>query len=253
MDKQQKILTNRLKELANLAFNKDVPMFTDFLNLDEQQTLNQLTKEFPPIKIVKFGGYAYAERVIVGFIPDYLKTSDHLFPLACIKVTNKSKKYSEQLTHRDYLGSIMGLGIDRSKLGDIIVDDQKAYVFCSQSVCDYMRNHLYQVKKNTIDTEVIFDLDDVEFKKNYKVIEGTVASIRLDAIVALGFSKSRNQIIPYIKGGKVYVNGKQILASDYKLKEGDFVSLRTVGKIIYDSTKQVTKKGRYYVRLHKLA
>ena len=104
----------RIRELANISYQRDIATFSDFLNLNEQNLIKM--ERFPGVSVEFYGGYDHAERVIAAFHPptvDYEWT----YPISCLRIEARSAKFSEKLTHRDYLGAILNLGVDRSVIG----------------------------------------------------------------------------------------------------------------------------------------
>ena len=124
MNKEESMLQKRLVELSRLAYNRGIVIFSDFLNLNELNILHTTPKDMFLSQYKTYGGYDLSERQMAVFLPDALYY-DYEYPIQIIEVTPSSKRFAEDLTHRDYLGARMNLGIERSKVGDIIVEDQK--------------------------------------------------------------------------------------------------------------------------------
>jgi RNA-binding protein YlmH len=169
--------------------------------------------------------------------------------MTALKIEALQKKFSEKLSHRDYLGSILNLGIERSKLGDILVEEDYAILFVQNSLKDFMLEELTRIRHTSVMvTEV--DVDEFSYQPKTKEIQGTVSSLRLDSLLALAFASSRSKLVAYIEGGKVFVNGKLITSNGYQIKEDDIVSVRGLGRFQFKETMSQTKKGRYYVTIH---
>lgn len=248
MDKEELILINRLKELANASFQRGIPMFSDFLNMNEQTIFKREISKMPPVSFEALGGYNLAERRIIAFKPldvDY----DIYPPIVSIYIKPLNAKFSGQLTHRDFLGAILNLGIERSKVGDIVIQNQDAYLFCMEKMSTFIMDNLTRIKH----TPVICELK--EFNETlclkYEEISGSISSIRLDSVLALCFGSSRSSIISNIEEGKVFVNAKLITTNSYNLKENDIISVRGLGKFKYIGTSGITKKGRYIATIQK--
>ena len=217
MDKEE-LFVKRICELANLAYQRDITTFTDFLNLNERNILNSQNFHKLGVTAEGFGGYENAERQMVAFHPDALAfTWD--YPIDCIRLEPKAVKFSEDLTHRDYLGAILNLGVDRSV-----------------------------VRHTTVVASKIEDPGDLP-RPELKPVSGTCASVRLDSLIALAFGTSRSSIVHCIEEGLVFVNGKLITSNGYEPKEGDIISVRKKGRFIYDGVSRQTKKGRLGVRI----
>lgn len=260
-EKEEKFLKNRLKELANIAEKRGVPLFTDFLNLNEQSILHTMEKELNFVRITSFGGYELAERRLFCFTgkDSYYEESGQngenkeagsTFPLCVIKISVRNEKFSDKLTHRDYLGAILNLGIDRSKTGDILVDFPNAYAFCKEETAEFITANLKKIKHTQVECNIV-ELQDFPIQQKCEEIRKSVASIRLDAIIAAAFGGSRSSLSNLITGEKVYVNGKLVCSNSYELHQGDIVSVRGYGKFRFREMQSQTKKGRIYVLLKK--
>ncbi|MCI5701100.1 MAG: YlmH/Sll1252 family protein [Lachnospiraceae bacterium] len=249
MDKEDQF-KKRILELYRTAYERDIVTFSDFLDLNEQHMVHSLSRVLQGVSLQWSGGYEMSERQMIAFLPDAL-SYEWNFPICCLHIKPKSLKYSEVLTHRDYLGALLNLGIDRSKTGDILIqEDFSAYVFCEVRIAEYIQMELCCVKHTNI---VICKVPAPELAVTRKEeeITGTVASVRLDAVISLAFQSSRNSMIPLIEGGKVFVNGKMVTSNGYALKEGDVISVRGKGKFRFGGSENKTKKGRYVVRIYR--
>ena len=249
MEKEETLLRKRLIELSNNAYQRGIIMYSDFLNLNELNILHTTPKDSFPVPYRTFGGYDPSERQMAAFIPDAFFFSQE-YPISCICIRPSMEKFAENLTHRDYLGAILNLGIERSKIGDILVEDKKAYIFCHNSLCEFLMNEICRVRHTTVVPSIIENKEEFPSVKLQKVT-GTVSSVRLDSVTALAFSTSRSSILPLIEGKKLFVNGKNIVSNAYHLKEGDIVSVRGKGKYRFDGTTNLTKKNRYHVEVSR--
>lgn len=249
MNKQDSLFKCRLVELSKIAYQRSIITYTDFLNLNELDILKNIPKHELYSNYECFGGYEYAERQIVAFLPDAI-SYEKTYPYSILKVTPKSAKFAQALTHRDYLGSILGLGIERCKIGDIIVNKDSVYVFAHHDMDQYILEHLFKIKNTMVD--VCYQInEEITFEIDYEVINGTISSLRLDNIIALVHKESRSKIIRYIEGGKVFVNGKLITTNAYKIQDNDLISIRGFGKFQFVEVLSKTKKDRLYVSVKK--
>ena len=157
-------------------------------------------------------------------------------------------KFSEDLTHRDYLGAILNLGVDRSVVGDILIEDHAASFFCLRRMIDFFLENLCRVRHTTVVASKIKDPGDIPEPK-LSPVTGTCASVRLDSLIALAFGTSRSSIVHCIEEGLVFVNGRLITSNGYEPKEGDIISVRKKGRFIFDGVTRQTKKGRLGVRI----
>lgn len=235
--------------MAETCFRRDVPTNTDFLNLSEQTIFQSVSGILPPVRFVLSGGFESSERKVVCFLPSYEEELS-LPPYDCVKIEPLNRKFAEELSHRDYLGAIMNLGIERSMLGDIVIKDGNAYVFMLKKMSRYLTENLTMIRHTSIVAEVIEDAGEL-LKPEFEEIQGTVSSIRLDSIVALCGRLSRTKASAYIESEKVFVNGQVITNVSRTLKDGEIISVRGIGKFKFEAAGGQTKKGRTVVTLLK--
>jgi RNA-binding protein YlmH len=230
MNKEESMLQKRLVELSRLAYNRGIVVFSDFLNLNELNILHTTPKDMFLSQYKTYGGYDLSERQMAVFLPDALYY-EYEYPIQTIEVSPLNKKFSEDLTHRDYLGALMNLGIDRCKIGDIIAEDHKALIFVKEEMAEYVTDNLTQIRHTHVKATIGFQVD---YEPRYEELKGTVSSIRLDSVLALAYPLSRSKITSQIEAGKVFVNGKLITSNGYRLKENDIISVRKMGRIAYN-------------------
>ena len=245
-NKEEQILAGRLSDLANTCYNRNIPVFSGFLNLNEQSVLNSMRKELSQVILITWGGYEYAERRLAVFLP--YEGCAYRLPVEVIRV-EADKRFAANLTHRDFLGALMKLGIERSLLGDIIISDGAAYVFCLEKIAGFIAENLTRVRNDHVTCTRGCTLEE-GFSPAFREITGSVASLRLDAVISLAFNESRSHSVGYIEDGLVFVNGRLITTNAYNLKEGEIISVRGKGRFKYMYTKSETKKGRYMVVLN---
>lgn len=262
MLKEEQLLEKRLIELSKTAYHRDIITYSDFLNLNELNILHSLPKDKLYTGYTTFGGYDLAERQMAAFLPDalYLRgvsgidngiEMDSLdFPFHILSIEPLNDKYAEELTHRDYLGAILNLGIERSKLGDILVNGKQAVIFIQSALSPFLQNELTRVRHTSVLLKEI-SLQDYHYSPRYEEIKGTVASVRLDSLLSLAFASSRTKLTGLIEGAKVYVNGRLMTTNSYQVKEEDIISVRGMGKFKYKGTLSKTKKNRIFIMLYK--
>lgn len=246
---QDERLRKRLLELARTAGTREYVTFSDFLDLHELHILHSIPKKELGASLRLFGGYDLAERQMASFLPDAF-SYDVEFPMKCVCIRPLSEKYAEALTHRDFLGAVLNLGVERCKLGDIVVRQGCAWMFCTEAMAPFLCQELRRVRHTPVEAALLEEWEEFPGPQ-LQEIRGTVASVRLDAVIALAFSSSRSSLAGLIGAGKVLVNGAVVTSNGYQLKEGDIISVRTMGKFRYDTTGTQTKKGRYSIRLYR--
>ena len=237
------LLYNRITELAERAFSENRFLYTDFLDQSELSMFYNMEREVSYAGVKVSGGTEGCERCIVRFGSPEGAGYDEAFPVVLLRISPVQKKFADSLTHRDFLGSVIGLGIERARLGDIIVKDNEAFFFVEEGVSEYIRENLTKVKHTTVNVSVCESLPE---NAAAKIQEETivVSSNRIDAVTAKVFAISRESAVRYISEGKVFVNGRQILSNNKSLSEGDKVSVRGKGKYIFINDGRQTKKGR---------
>ncbi len=243
---EEKIVFSKVYDLYTRCLNKDIYTYTSFLTPSEQI---KIRKAFSVERNLEFyGGYDDAERKILSFIPfsDYGQKD---YPIAKLKIYTKDKRV---FSHRDYLGSILSLGVKREKIGDILTFDTFAVCFCHTEIADFLIYNLNKIAHSNIFVE-IFSENCYNFIKQFKEVHYTVASMRLDAVASAFTKKSRAVSAELIKRGLVNVNYLACDNVSYTVKDGDIISVKGFGKAIINTENSLTKKGRinitvkYYV------
>lgn len=250
MTKEEQLLEKRFIELSRTAYHRDIVTYSDFLNLNELNILHSIPKDQLFAGYITFGGYDLAERQMAAFLPDALSYRIENFPFRVLSLAPLYEKYTEKLTHRDYLGAVLNLGIERSRLGDILVDDKRAVLFVHTDLCEFLKQELTRVRHTSILAKEI-ELTDFHYTPHYEEIKGTVASVRLDSLLSLAFPSSRTRLSGLIEGGKVFVNGRLMTKNSCQVKENDVISVRGMGKFRYVEELSHTKKNRIFVVIHK--
>ena len=140
------------------------------------------------------------------------------------------------------------MGIERAVVGDILVQKHTAWIFCHEKIADYIIENLTRVRHTTMKLSMVDNPEHIP-EPEFQEINGTCASVRLDALIGLAFQTSRNSMVPFIEGGQVFVNGKLITSNGYEPKDGDIISVRGKGRFRYEGVSRQTKKGRNSVKL----
>ncbi|MDE6875370.1 MAG: RNA-binding protein, partial [Lachnospiraceae bacterium] len=183
-----------------------------------------------------------------GDIPPDAFRNDYKIRMVQIRPSNI--KFAENLTHRDYLGAILNLGIDRDKTGDILFAEDAVYLSCDPVIADFLCENLTRVRHTAV-RAALSDQSGALPARATLTLHANVASPRLDAVVGAAFQASRSSMSGLICGGKVFVNGRETMQGSYMLKTGDVVSVRGYGKFRYAGQGSMTKKGRLNITLEK--
>lgn len=249
MNREEELLKKRFVDLANVADRRGIVTFTDFLNLNELNIFHSSTTAFKFVKWELFGGYEHAERQIAAFLPDALSYS-YEFPVAALKIQPLQKKFAENLNHRDFLGAILNLGVDRSKIGDILVGDKEAVFFCEETIAPFIKQELTRVRHTPVLCKEA-GADEIQVQQKTEIVRGTVSTVRLDSVLSTALKVSRSSLVSSIEGGKVFVNGRLVTSNGYQLKESDLISVRGEGRFRFLGAGEQTKKGRIVVEVEK--
>lgn len=237
------LLKKRLAELAEKSYRNNQYVFTNFLNMAEMTAFYEMRKEISYIPFTAFGGAENCERLMLRFGSEEMFGYEEPFPICCIQAEPLIEKFADNFTHRDFLGAIMNLGIEREIVGDIAIKGKKAYIFCTEKIAPYIAENLVQVKHTSMRCTVLSQAPDI-LKPTFERKEVTAASERIDAVLGKLLNLSRSQSILAFREKKVFVNGRQCENNSYQLKKGDVVTCRGFGKFIYEGVKYETKKGK---------
>jgi len=249
---EEELTKKRMSELAARAYNNNYYTYTSFLGLSEQTILKQAMRTDDNIKSIRvnvWGGAENCERVVAAFGDEEMFGYTPDFPVTCVKIAPLQQKFADNLTHRDFLGSLMNLGIERETIGDIIIADNIGYLFCLSSMADFIIENLTRIRHTPVSCEVTDEAPDVMSNAINTSIQ--VSSERLDACVAKTYKLSRTDAVSLIKSGKIYVNGVACESNSYVPKTDDIISVRGYGRFKYIGVKRSTGKGNLVVEIMK--
>ena len=252
-DGEERVLLARALDKLELAQNRGVPAHTPFLSPGEQASLADLLAAWGHPRHLFWGGYPDAERRVCAFLPDWQEEdgllSDPEGPLAALEAKFPA---GAALGHRDILGALMGLGITREKVGDILLPGPGVcQVVVLRDALPILLSQWEGAGRRKVSLEAI-PLDRLAPKPaQVKTIRDTVATPRLDAVLAAGFSLSRSKAAGYISAGKVAVNHRECLKGDKLVEEGDVLTCRGLGKCVVKEVPGQSKKGRTMLVLER--
>ncbi|MBE5882882.1 MAG: hypothetical protein E7291_00410 [Lachnospiraceae bacterium] len=247
-EKEIQQLKNRIRDLADKAFTQNMFTFTAFLGLSEQDAFWQLESEIRYAGYTVFGGCEDADRRMIRFGNAEELGYEVPFPIACIHITPLIAKFADKLSHRDCLGALMNLGIERSTIGDIKVGEGEVYLFCLDTMAEYICQNLQQIKHTHVKCSVTETYEDIpQEEPQEKAIQ--ISSIRADAVIAKVYNKSRGDCLELFRAGKVFINGRLCENNSRQLKAGEAVNVRGYGKFIYKGEPRETRKGKLSVEV----
>ncbi len=257
----------RMTELAMRAKSRHVATHTNFLSVSEQnEALKSLHIPFSQNQSYVFngihffaeGGYDEADRRCFYFLPeeetedDYKERVRHGEGIKCLHFYPKAKRFAEPLTHRDVLGSLMSLGIEREEFGDILFDENDIYVMVTEEIADQVLDNITSIRHTFVLGE---NISPEECKARPKFIEEEIyiASPRIDAILAEVYSLSREEAQQYIKEGHVFLNGEDCLSPSKEIQPNARISVQGKGKFYFAGVTKTTRKGRLVAKIKRFS
>lgn len=255
---EKEVLISHCLDLKKKASDSFMITCTGFLSVDERSVVSAIQREYASdIDTFYYGGYEDAERTVAVYVPKlfgvtdidkYFADNTYDNPLSLIKI---SKDRFSTLSHRDYLGALMGLGIKRETVGDIIVGCDDCFVFSLKNMSNFICENFSKAGRGRVDCEIADLTEFAVGNDNTQTVFSSVASLRLDSVVSSSFNLSRGASSDVIKRGLVYVNSVQLMKGDALLKEGDKIVLRGKGKVVLEKVIGESKKGRIHINLKK--
>ncbi len=246
-DGDERRLLARLEDKLDSA-RRGSPACTFFLSTAQQESaLRLITAEGRPRHLFS-GGWADAERKVCAFLPDWQEEGDWEPPFLALRCRWQS---GEALTHRDFLGAILGQGIDREKVGDILVGEGLCDLLVFRELGPYLLQNFTEAGRARLRVEEI-PLDELFLPTpQIKTIHDTVNTLRLDAVMASGFSLGRSKAAALITGGRVELNHRPCMKSDKTVEQGDVMTCRGLGKCVVAEVGGLSKKGRVILTLER--
>lgn len=246
---EDRVLLAKLWDKINAGIRRNIPANTCFLSPREQEMARFLFGDEPGLQF--FGGYSDAERKMLIFLPDYLE-EESLYeddsPMVCLRAT-----YFEEdtLTHRDFLGALMGAGIARETVGDICVGKGCCDFFVTAEIAPYIQQNFLSAGRTKLHLDRISLHEASIPEPEIKEIKDTVASLRLDSVISSGFRVGRSLAAQHINAGKAAIDGLPCEKPDKTVEEGMKISVRGLGKIKLAAVNGRTKKDRISITIHR--
>ena len=249
---EDRLLLAKVLDRAGQAQSRNIPAATDFLSPQQQALALDLLRlaGIPETGYMSLGGYEGAERNILLFLPDWLEAADagSQSPIRCLRASFREE---EKLTHRDFLGSLMGMGIVREKVGDILVGPAGADIMVLDTVAEFLLQSWNSAGRARLAVTAIEPWEVRVPEAKCQEVRDTVSSLRLDAVASAGFRMARGKAAELITSGRVQVNWRECTKPDKLLTAGDTVSARGFGKFELTDVGGVTKKGRTSIVLKR--
>lgn len=242
---EDKLLVHRLTEYIDMCSEKRVNRFTMFLNEHQRALCSKVLNAYSFEDHLFYGGYEGAGRTMCGLFAPGCEAERNEFPIGTVSFSFRG---SDKLTHRDFLGCIMSLGITRGSVGDIVVSSGKAVVFATELAAGLIKD-ISKVGRVGVKSAQGFDESDIPEQK-FSEIKASVASTRFDCIVSAATRLPREKASALIKRGLAELN-YMTSPADKKLEEGDVFTVRGHGKYYLESIGEPSKKDRLHIIIRK--
>lgn len=243
---EERLLLARVLDKMEQAERRNVPAHTAFLSPQEQSAVQEVLK-LAGGRGVFSGGYEGAERKVLACLPDWMEQygGDDLRFLRC------SFRKEDKLTHRDFLGSLMGMGVARETVGDILVEEGSCDLVVLDTVADFLIQSWASAGRTALRVREIAAAELIVPQVKVQEIRDTVMTLRLDAVAASGFSMSRGKAAELIASGRVQLNWQECTKGDRTVKAGDVITARGFGKFEIAEVGGMSRKGRTAILLRR--
>ncbi len=248
---EERVLLSRVLDKLELARTRNVPSHTGFLSPQERVSVEALLNASGHPRHLFFGGFEGAERCICAFLPDWQEPEAVLAGEECPIRALRAVYTGPALSHRDFLGAVLGLGLDREKVGDLLVGEGRCDLLVLADMQEFLLLHLDQAGRARLNVSPIALSQLSPPAVQVKTIRDTVSSLRLDAVAGSGFSVSRGKAADLICSGRVQLNHRDCLKPDRAVVQGDVLTCRGLGKCVVREVGGPSKKGRIMLVLER--
>lgn len=240
-DSEKLIVMRKLLDKIEIVLNNHTIECTDFLDPYERHLAKSILNRIDGISYTEDGGISQSERQIIAIYPDYYYRDDVDTNIIALEITGDLEK----LNHKDYLGAILGLGIKRTKIGDILINDKGAHIIVKKEISSFLVFNLEKVGNKNVQVREISISDIIASEPEFKEVKVFLSSLRLDVIISAAYNLSRQDSMSIIKSGNVKVNWEPIEKPSKELEEGDIISTKGYGRCILQNIEGISKKGRF--------
>lgn len=252
------LFSGRIRDLARQAQQNEYLTHTGFLSLSEQSRAARVLEKdgLPGSRSLFYGGAREAERKVLFFLPSYMEPEDledaaeaGEGAIACLHVQVRGARFTKEIGHRDCLGALMHLGIGREQIGDILLeeDGSGAYIYMLEAMAEHICRELVTIGRAHVDSAVV-PLSACTVQPVLVPRSGSVASVRIDSLVAMVFHISRSAAQELVTREEVFADGRAVTSSSWEPADGCRISVRGHGKFLYEGIEKTTRKGRIMVR-----
>lgn len=251
-DPEERVVLARVLDRMERTQNRGIPCATQFLSPAQRAAAEPLLAACGHPKHLFFGGFENAERTVCAFLPDWQEGEDWMAdeenPVGAIEAAFPE---GAGLTHRDLLGGLMGIGLTREKVGDILVFDGRAQIVALKEAVPIILSQFDQAGRYRLRLREISLGELTPAPVQVKLVKDTVATLRLDAVLSSGFSIARGKAADLISGGRVSVNHRECTKTDKSVAEGDVLTCRGLGKCRLTSVGGQSRKGRIIIEIER--
>lgn len=246
---EEKLAFSKSLDQAIFAMKRHAPAFTDFMDPIKAEKVAAVLRTCRgfTLAFAIFGGNPSCERVRIGFFPDSMDANFDEFPIDALEVEFDAR-FSEP-GHRDFLGALLGLGIDRGRIGDIFVKQGRAVIFVDREMSSFICGSLEKIGRYSATAKLLAPEDVFVYQIEKEETMITVSSLRLDSVLAAAFHLSRGKVAQLVAGEKALVNWNTITSVTKQIEEGDRLTLRGHGRIQVAEIVGKTKKDKIIVKI----
>lgn len=251
-DPEERVVLARVLDRMERTQNRSVPCASQFLSPAQRAAAEPLLAACSHPRHLFSGGYEGAERTVCAFLPDWMEGEDWLAdednPIGAVECIFPK---GAELSHRDLLGGLMGIGLTREKVGDILMLEGTAQIVALKEAIPIILSQFEQAGRYRLRLKEIPLSDLSPAPVQVRLVKDTVATLRLDAVISSGFSIARGKAADLIAGGRVSVNHRECTKADKPVAEGDVLTCRGLGKCILKIVGGQSKKGRIMIEMER--
>lgn len=251
-DPEERTVLARVLDQMERAQFRSIPCATHFLSPAQRAAAEPLLAACGHPKHLFFGGFEGAERTVCAFLPDWMESegwqTDEENPVGAVECLFPK---DADLSHRDILGGLMGIGLTREKVGDILILEDRAQIVALKEALPIILSQFDQAGRYRLRLREIPLSELSPAPVQVRLVKDTVATLRLDAVLSSGFSIARGKAADFINGGKVSVNHRECTKTDKSVAEGDIITCRGLGKCVLTSVGGQSKKGRIIIEMER--
>ncbi|MCL2838827.1 MAG: YlmH/Sll1252 family protein [Oscillospiraceae bacterium] len=245
---EDKLILSRAEDVIERCRTRHILCSLGFLSPAQRGLLERALPKSADVCYAFWGGHDAAERTMFVCYPDYMEFEAANVAITALQIVGRD---IGRLSHRDFLGSVLALGIKREKIGDILVASNQTLMFVAQDIAEYICENLAKIGNAGVSVTFAGELSDELPDRAVEFITGTVANVRLDAVLGLALKMSRSSAAEYITSERVQVNWAVETSLSHRIDEGDIFSVKGKGRFRLKTIGNLSKKGRYHITIEK--